>query len=369
MNIVVQIYMIVCVVLLIFDIFFLFVKNYRNQRYYPKVPKFEEKIREQIEQKERTGEFSEGFLAELSKKAKKTKYLLALNNVLDGCDRQREWFRQVVFDLIGEYQKKSDYEQAYYAYVVSVFNYESDKLPGQFAYEFQKFLDSKSLYTFTNAMNAIYRFGDLNVLMYAVGKVDERNGFYHEKLFVDGMLSARVNSGELGEILIQRFDTYKAFTKKCILDYLRLSGYDAADFCMKLIKNSKEDDELHYAAIRFFIKYPDEKSKEYFMSILSSTDSIPWVDEMMAIQGLGSYYDEKVMNAIRIRITSSNWYIRSNAAAYLRKHNISKEEIGNLIRLNDKYANEALIYEYKNDDEMLKYISKLIEEVREEADA
>ena len=89
----------------------------------------------------------------------------------------------------------------------------------------------------------------------------------------------------------------------------------------------------------------------------------------LAIQGLGSYYDEKVMNAIRIRITSSNWYIRSNAAAYLRKHNISKEEIGNLIRLNDKYANEALIYEYKNDDEMLKYISKLIEEVREEADA
>ena len=44
MNVVVQIYMIVCVVLLVFDVAFLMVKNARNQRFYPKKPKFRRKI-------------------------------------------------------------------------------------------------------------------------------------------------------------------------------------------------------------------------------------------------------------------------------------------------------------------------------------
>lgn len=366
MNIIVQIYMMVCAILLVFDIFFLIVKNVRNQRYYPKVPKFEEAIRKEIKRKENKEDFSDGFLLYLHKKLKNIKFLLALSSVLEENPKAKGWFKNAVMDVIAEYQKKSDYEQAYYAYVVSTFDFTKEELSSQFAYDFLGFLDSKSLYTFCNTMTAIYHFGDFNLLLRAIDKVNERNGFYHEKLFVEGLLGTNVDKKHLAQELMQRYDGYHDATKKCILDFFRTAGCEASDFCMNIIQTNTGDDEIKYAAMRYFFKYPNEASKKYFMGILASVSPVPWVEEMMAIQGLESYDDEKIHNQIRIRITSSNWYIRTHAVAYLKKHGISKQEIGSLVYLKDNYANEALLYQYQDDKEMFQHISTLIEKLKKE---
>lgn len=366
MNVIVQIYMIVCIVLLAFDIFFLVIKNARNQRFYPRVPKFEERIKEEIKNKQENGDFSPEFKEDLPKKLKKTKYLLALMSILEENGFARSWFKQTIFDLFDCYKAKSDYEQAYYSYSVSRLGYEEEKVPKEFAYKFLELLDSKSLYTFSNAMMAIYEFGNIDVLFSAVGKVNERNGFYHKKLFVDGLLGARSDKKELADKLMARFESYNDFTKECILEYLRMSGDDAADFCMKVVKGNPANEEIKYAAERYFIKYPNEKSREFFLSVLAAAEPINWIDEMIAMQGLASFTDEKVHTAISKRITGANWYVRVNAAEYIKKNLKNKEELEEIINRKDKYANEVLLYQYRDDSEMAAYVSSLISKAGEE---
>jgi len=85
-----------------------------------------------------------------------------------------------------------------------------------------------------------------------------------------------------------------------------------------------------------------------------------WVNEMLAIQALGSYEEPDIRSLIKSKITSPNWYVRVNAAEYLQKHGLNKEELEEIISLNDKYTNETLLYQYQNDEAMSKYIMELI---------
>ena len=106
-------------------------------------------------------------------------------------------------------------------------------------------------------MNAIYEFGEINMIIPAIDKIDERAGFYHKKLFVDGLLQAKIDKQELGEKLLQNYAFYSDYTKGCILDYLRYANIEASDFCMKLVMSKKENSENRYSALRYFVKFPN----------------------------------------------------------------------------------------------------------------
>lgn len=361
MNLMIQIYMTVCVVLLLFDIGFLIVKNFRNHRFYPKMTKFEARVEKEIQMKKDTGEFSKDFEEILVKKLSKIKYLIALQSVVEKYPEEKQWFKSAIFSCMEEYKKRPDYEQAFYTYVISTLGYEENKIPYEYAGEFLHFLESKSLYTFINTMNAIYQFGEINILMAAIDKVDERAGFYHKKLFVDGLLQAGVEKQEFGKKLCERYDGYSDYTKNCILDYLRFANIEASEFCMKVVNATTEDGENRYGALRYFTKFPNETSDKYFKTILEKGSDV-WVEEMLAIQGLSRNTASEVRELIKNKITSRNWYVRVNAAEYLKKNGMDKEELAEIISIKDRYTNETLLYQYQNDKEMSAYISKLIEE-------
>lgn len=360
MNVVVQIYMIVCVVLLVFDVAFLMVKNARNQRFYPKKPKFRRKILEEIEHRELSGEFSKGFPEMVQKKIARTKYLLALQAILEEKTYAADWFREIIYAVLPDYRKKSEDEQAYYAYVISTLGYEGVQLPPEFAGEFMTFLESKSLYTFANTMAAVYAFGDMNLLMHAIELADEREGFYHTKLLVDGLLSARVEQKELAERLMESYERYRDYTREGILTYFRFSGADAAEFCRKVLQSETGDREIRYAALRYFVKYPDEKSVKMFIRMLTSGEELNWVEEMLAIEGLAHDPGEDVRRLMKEKVTSVNWYVRMKAAEYLKNHGVDPKELEEIVGFGDRYANEALLYQYREDPGMSACIRKLM---------
>ena len=160
--------------------------------------------------------------------------------------------------------------------------------------------------------------------------------------------------------MIEKFDKYTDFTKECLLDYFRFANIEASELCMKLIKNKDCDEEIKYAAIRYFIKHPNEKSKEYFIHVLKNKDDA-WVEEMLAIQGLSRFEDEEIRTLVKDKITSRDWYVRVNAADYMQRHGLTKEEVAEIVALRDRYANETLRYQYHNDESMSEYITELIE--------
>lgn len=361
MNLVIEIYMIICLLLLLFDVLFLVLKNYKNQEFYPKNHDLEERFRDEIQNHWQTGAFTPGFEEEQGKKLGKIRNLITLVDVLETDQEAAAWFRPAIFAQVEEYQKKSDYEQAYYAYVISKFDYESQHVSPAFAARFMAFLDSKSLYTFANTMDAVYQFGETNLLMSALDKVDERQGFYHQKLLVDGLLASRADFQELNPELEKEFGRYTPFLQESLLNFFRMTGSDVSSLCLRLIQGGKDtDQEVRYGAMRYFSKYPSAQSRALFLDMLGKEES-PWMDQMLAIQALENSEDAVVKDAVLKKVTSQNWYVRTNAVSCLHHWGLTKAQIFDILFLRDKYADNALLYQYRNEKEMSRYIIDTIQ--------
>lgn len=110
MNIIIQIYMIMCVILLVFDIGFLLTKNINKMKFFKKNNKFEKLVKKEIKKREADGEFSMGFLIKLPKELSKTQNLVALQNILNENQEAKVWFKSVIFSLVDVYKQKSDYD-------------------------------------------------------------------------------------------------------------------------------------------------------------------------------------------------------------------------------------------------------------------
>ncbi len=365
MTIVLEIYIIVCIALLLFDIGFLMLKNSKNQQLNSKDDVFKNKVTAEVQRYRENGSFSEHFVQELEKELEKTVHLVSLQNVMEEQPDVGNWVRSILYDLIDSYQKKTDYEQAFYTYVISTLDYSKEKPPVEFSSKFIQFLESKSLYTFTNTMEAIYAFGEEHLMMQALDVVNARAGFYHQKLLMDGMLTFKGDFGKLNQELLQKFDKYEDYTKECLLDYFRIQNCDAKDLCLKLMRDGQLDSEVKYRAMRYFHKFPCEEARESFLQILRDKTAL-WITQMLAIQGLQRYDDLEVREAVKRKITSRDWYVRNNAVAFLHKKGITQAELKELLLLNDKYANESMLYQYKDDAKMTAFILNIIEQQKKE---
>jgi len=170
---------------------------------------------------------------------------------------------------------------------------------------------------------------------------------------------------ELHKLIIDKFKKYTPLTQESILDYFRLKGVDISDFCLNILKEKNLNPQVLYAGIRYFAKYPCDETKQIFIDILQN-DNSNWIEQMLAIQALMKHNDNNIKKLIEAKVTDRNWYIRTNATAYLHSHHISRNDIFNILFLKDKYANEALLYQYKDDREMSEYIINTIQMLNKE---
>ncbi len=246
MNLLIKIYILLSVALLLFELGFLVIKNGRTKHLYPRNAQFENTLRDEIVLRRKTNAFSSKFSRRLPHLLTKTKHLVTLQSELEKHPDVADWFRAVVFAQIDNYRKKSDYEKAFYSYVISCFDYTKEPIPLEIANQLLTFLDSMSLYTFANTMNVFYRSGEVHLLLMAIDKADERGRFYHRKLLTDGILSAKVNPVELTRELRNRFYRYTPHTQACLLDVLRMGQGDASALCLTVLNDTARTNAVEY---------------------------------------------------------------------------------------------------------------------------
>lgn len=365
MTIILEVYFVLCIALLVFDIVFLAMKNHKIDAFMPRNTTFEKKLREEILLRRETGAFSAHFTAELPSLLGQTKNLISLHAEMERDTEVTNWFQGYVYEQVDTYANKRDYEQAYYAYVISTLDFAEHTLPADFAGKFLAFLDSKSLYVFCNTMDALYQCGEVHLLLTALNKVNERSRFYHKKLLVDGLLGAKTDRAQLYDAIIEQFDSYEPYLQDCLLDVFRMSNYDVSALCQKILQSKDAEEQVRYSAMRYFVKHTSAFSREYFLSCLADEEA-PWVKQMIAIQGLSEYDDSEVHQAIVGKFTSPHWHVRSYVTDYLYRHNLSREEMTELLKLQDKYADDALLYRYREDREMTEFIMKTMQTFAEE---
>lgn len=365
MNIVIEIYILVCISLLIFDIAFLIVKNYKGRRKFnPRKNRLKHTLETEFKKYTPESGLSDYIKNYLLNKAGITKNLVILQSIIENITLHRDEIlseiKPYILNQIDNYATKNEYEKAYYAHFVSLFNYQERKPDEAFYAKFLNFLESKSLYTFSNTMTAFYSFYDPYALMQAIKKSDEKEGFYHSKLLIDGLLEYKGDLKTLRDLILDNFYSYTSLTQESLITYFRQKELDVSEFCLNLLNKKDINDEVRYAAMRYFIKFPHDKATDVFISILEN-DSSNWIEQHIAIQGLKDLNNNYVRLLIKKKVTNKNWFIRINAISYLHKHHINRDEIYDILYLKDKYTNNALLYFYKNDKEMSRYIINTIQ--------
>lgn len=279
-------------------------------------------------------------------------------------DALKAEIKPYIFKKIDRYAKKDKTARAYYAYVLTLFDYEEETNNIDYS-KLLTFLDCDCFYVFSNTMDAIYGFKDPYLLMAAIRKVDERGNFYHSKLLTDGLLNFDCCLSTLQSLILKEFYDYQPSTQVSLLNYFRLKALDVDAFALEILEERKVDEEVIYAAMRYFARHPNEESKAIFISVLENEESI-WVEQLLAIQGLKHYDEPAVRRTIKTKVTSKNWDVRSNAISYLHKYGLNWDEVSELLAFNDKYTNERLYYYYEEDEEISARILKKLEEMNGE---
>ncbi len=159
--------------------------------------------------------------------------------------------------------------------------------------------------------------------------------------------------------VLERFHRYQPYLQESLLDFFRMNHWDVAALCMRLMQDPKTNQQVHYTAMRYFAKFPCEASDAFFLRVLAEPNQ-PWLDQMLAIQGLAQNHSPAVRTAIKAKITSPDWYVRLNAAEYLHQHDLTQQEIDEILALRDRYSAEILRYCCRNDLELTGYIDALL---------
>lgn len=274
--------------------------------------------------------------------------------------------REMILEKEEIYVKNKEIEKAYYPYVLSLFDYSDREFTRYEKSNIVDFLDCESLYTFVNTMELVYKISDLELLEMAMEKVNSSEIFYHKKLLIDGLMKYKGDEKELRNSIEKNFFSYKDEIQEALVDFCRMRKLGVNSLCMEIL--NKENDiypEVRYAAMRYFISKRDEDSKYYFIMLLQK-ENLYWVEKMLSIQVLYKYNDNIVYDLIKDCVTDRNWYVRNAAIKYMHGRNIDQDEIFSILDKRDKYANEELLYEYREDKNISDYIKEMIAKFAEE---
>lgn len=365
MAIILSVYIFICMMLFLFNIFFILFKNIKKNRMFSSDKSIDEKFTLAMENYEHQVGMDKDTKEYISKKIEKTKNLIELMHTLEKNKNiiskdVMEEIREMIIEKEDIYIKKKEIEKAYYPYVLSLFDYSNREFTRYEKSNIADFLECESLYTFVNTMELVYKISDLELLEMAMEKVNTSEIFYHKKLLIDGLMKYKGNEKELRNSIEKNFFSYKDEIQEALVDFCRMKKLGINDLCMKILNKERDIySEVRYAAMRYFISNRDEESKYYFINLLQE-ENLYWLEKMLSIQILYKYEDSIIYDIIKECVTDRNWYVRNAAIKYIHGKNIGQEEIFSILDRRDKYANEELLYEYREEKDISDYIKEMI---------
>ncbi len=251
---------------------------------------------------------------------------------------------EVFLALMTHYTKQNRMEAAYFPYILKKYRVIAHRSFPSLEGALLAMLHEPSIYCRENAMQALYTTGNVECILKALEIIDRSNLFYHGKLLCDGMLNFAGSVQQLGQGIVRSFFSFSEEMQVTLLDYLRFSSGEWAEFALSLLRNGELGDEIHYAAIRYLGKYPLDAAYGVLCRLAEESGDYQWQYAAIASTALGAYPSETTVQILKNNLYSRNWYVRLNAAISLENLGLSYAELTDVIDGNDRYAAEILRY-------------------------
>ena len=195
-------------------------------------------------------------------------------------------------------------------------------------------------------MKALYSFGDEEHVVEGIKVLEQSHIFFHSKILSDGLLEFEADHDKLIALLWQSFDKFFVETQVAILNYIRFRTGDYCENMLEILKDKNRNQELHYAAIRYFGKYHYPPALPILLEFASDTDSLHWNYAAFSASALAIYPGEKTLEVLKKSLMSSNWYVRYNAAQSIDLLGTSYFDLMDIMNGDDRYAREMMNYRF-----------------------
>lgn len=351
---IVFIYLTVCIAMIIFNcacIVFFHRRDWLIQRYSEALRQL---IRIEFKTLDEKGVLSETHLSFLNRRLIRINALFVFDATLEillkeeavRTQRYIDAVQPVFIRLTQSNHYRNGMERAYFAYFIKKYHVlENNPLPAVVEF-MMTLLKEPSLYCRENAMQVLYSTGDAEIVLRALGIVEESLQFYHSKLLTDGLLSFKGDSEKLMMLLWEHFEEFSVPIQIAILDFVRFGEGHLEKAVLSLLVDEKRDDELRFSCIRYFGKMPYEEAFPILLELVERSDEKRWEYAAIAATALSAYPSERTIQVLKLSLSSPNWYLRFNAAKSLEALHLTYLDLSDIMNGDDRYAREILQYQF-----------------------
>lgn len=347
-------YLAICVSMILFNIACIFVFERNEKKLNQRSWHFQEKITEQFGIVTEGGQVSEEHVKYLSKKLERVPNLMAFDETMERLRKKdsasvSEYLNEispVFISLAMKYRKKSELKLAYFPYIIQkyeILKYKSSEVINEMLLDLVK---NPSLYCRENALKALYTTGNVECIMRAL-KILDMGSFYHSpKLLTDGLLAFAGSHEELAARIWESYGEFSVSMKVTLLNYMRFQSNGYGEQMLRLLKKDQENEEVHYACIRYLGKYPSEEAYPLLLDLVEKEEERPWQYAAIAASALAAYPGDETVEILKKKLSSRNWYVRLNASKSLEILGLGYADLIDIFDGADRYAREILLYRF-----------------------
>lgn len=342
-------YLAVCVAMIGFNIVCIFLFQRRDNEIEEKRFYYMGIIREQLDLDETTEEHRKFLLKRLSRVNGLLSYDKSLEFLSEKEPEKVQAYLHrldnVFITLMQKYQQRNEIQAAYFPYLIARYRlFRGEDYP-QIHTALSELLHNQSIYSRENALNAIYSIGISRNVVEALLIIDSNGYYHHKKLITDGLMSFTGDKEELDHMLWDHLPRFSLNMQLSILDYIRFSSPNFKEKMFSLFSD-KYDSEIHYCAIRYFGRYYYEPAYEKLMYFAENENSLHWEYTAITCSSLATYPGERTVEMLKKKLSSRNWYVRSNAAHALDVMGLEYADLVDVIQGEDRFAGEIMRYQF-----------------------
>lgn len=354
-------YIFVCISLLVFNVLYIMRRSRAERRKIRRTAFWREQIRAAMEDAEKTGRetaseepkrgviLTDRHLRLLGRRLKKINELMAFHdavfldeNGLRGEERAAylAGCRSAFIELAWSYQKKTNMEQAFFAYMISVCCQDQGE-NGTFARALLSFLEDSTVYLREHVLRALFVLGEAEAMERAFDELTEHGWYHNTKLISDGLALYPGDSQDLVRRLWKQRERWMDSLVVAVVQYAADIPGDFSEEFFAALTGGEARQEIKFALIRYFRKKPYPPCRTYFQSLLRQEGQELAI---AAAAALDAYPGEDTKMALKGALSSFNWYVRRNAALSLCNLGLTREDEEEIRDGGDRFAREMLEY-------------------------
>lgn len=353
-QVLIYIYLAVCVAMILFNCICILVFRRREQRIESVSHDFQNCVQKQLDLLEQGQPVQEAHKRYLRRRLRSVGNLLAFDRMLsEEFQHAPEAVRAYLSALIPvftyltlAYRRRDLIKAAFFPYIIQKYQIIRGISMGLIVDTMLDLVKESNVYCRENALQALYSTGDCTCVLQALQILDRCGLPHNSKLLSDGLLRFAGDSEALIRAIWARFERFSVPMQVILLNYIRFASPAQSDRMLALLSDQSQDDEIRFACIRYFARYRCEEALPLLQEMASRGDESRWEYAAISSTALSSYPCEQTVAILKHNLYNKNWYVRFNASESLERLGYTYLDLIDVVESGDRYAREMLQYRF-----------------------